>query len=665
MVTIAVVLAALLAGVGAWAFFTGGGQGTALATVATLDPPGSVSTNATSGFTTVTVAWDAATLSNGLAVDGYYTSRTNIASGVTSAACGTSPSALTTNTACSDTSVPNGTYTYAVIAIFRTWTATGAGSAVTVNADTAPPTTTLIFPADNGRYRNSSWTAGCNLAPFNATSTICGTAQDSGANNTAVAQIQVSIQRGSTLKYWDGSGFASSGEVKRTASGTTSWTRAFPAGDFSADGTYTIRAYARDGAGNTSSATSASFLIDNTAPTLTTVVGAATGTSPAGFVKQGGGYRVYANASDAGSGLNAGSLSVDVSAITTGSSAVGLSASGCPCVVGGTSYAYQSAALTANNPLSEGAKAYTLTGADSVGNSGSQSGSVSVDNTAPTLTTVVADSNANAAGFIHQGGSYYIYANASDAGSGLDTSSLAANVNSITTGATALALTTNGGPWTIDGVSYSYRSAQQTAKNPLAPGSVSYTVTGLDMLGNSASPTSSITVDNAAPAPSNVTLANGGTAGTADAGDTVTLVYSEKIASGAFCSTWTNNTISQTLNGTDVVVTITNNGGNDTLTVGGGATCTFHLGSVATSGNYLSATATFAGSGASGTGANSAISWNPSTKALTITLGRQQTGTLNTGVANHTPTYTADSTLKDLAGNSISTTAVNGTNSRF
>src|SRR5437868_6804261 len=82
---------------------------------------------------------------------------------------------------------------------------------------------------------------------------------------------------------------------------------------------------------------SGSVSVDNTAPTLTTVVGAATGTSPAGFVKQGGGYRVYANASDAGSGLNAGSLSVDVSAITTGSSAVGLSASGCPCVVGGTS----------------------------------------------------------------------------------------------------------------------------------------------------------------------------------------------------------------------------------------------------------------------------------------------------------------------------------------
>ncbi|MDQ6849174.1 MAG: hypothetical protein M3070_04205, partial [Actinomycetota bacterium] len=246
-----------------------------------------------------------------------------------------------------------------------------------------------------------------------------------------------------------------------------------------------------------------------------------------------------------------------------------------------------------------------------------------------------------------------------------DATTLTANVSSITTGATALALSASGGPWTIDGVGYSYRSAQQTAKNPLAAGSVAYTATGADNLANSGTPSFNVTADNTAPAPSNTTLTNGGTAGTADTGDTMTIIYSEKLASNTLCSTWADNSANQTLNASDVVVTVTQNGTNDTLTVSGGATCTFHLGSIALGANYVSATATFAGSGAAGSGANSTIAWNPSTKTLTLTLGKKQTGTVVTGAPNRTPVYTADSALKDLAGNGISTTAVNGTSSRF
>ena len=110
--TISLLLGALIAGVGAWAFFSGSGQGLALATAATLDAPGNVSASATSGYTTVTVPWNATTLSTGLAVDGYYVTRTNVSSGVTSAACGTSAALLTASTSCTDTSVPDGTYTY-------------------------------------------------------------------------------------------------------------------------------------------------------------------------------------------------------------------------------------------------------------------------------------------------------------------------------------------------------------------------------------------------------------------------------------------------------------------------------------------------------------------------------------------------------------------------
>src|SRR5204862_275539 len=180
--------------------------------------------------------------------------------------------------------------------------------------------------------------------------------------------------------------------------------------------------------------------------------------------------------------------------------------------------------------------------ADNVANSGSQSGSVTVDNTAPAPTNAMgATSGTTRAGDVEHTGSNGVGGNASGGGSGVTAGSLSADLSAITSGSSAVAMSTSGGPCTIDGTSYAYRTAQQTAKNPLAAGSVTYSVTGADNLANSTSPSSSVTVDNTAPASSNTTLANGGTTGTADAGDTVTIVYSEKIASSTFCSTWTDN----------------------------------------------------------------------------------------------------------------------------
>src|SRR5581483_934206 len=84
---------------------------------------------------------------------------------------------------------------------------------------------------------------------------------------------------------------------------------------------------------------------------------------------------------------------------------------------------------------------------------------------------------------IHQGASYYVYANVSESGSGLNT--VTANVSNLTTGATAVALSTSGGPWTISGTSYAYRSALQPANGSLSQGSKSFTVTGVDNVANS------------------------------------------------------------------------------------------------------------------------------------------------------------------------------------
>ena len=72
-----------------------------------------------------------------------------------------------------------------------------------------------------------------------------------------------SIRQG-TGNYWNGTAFASASEVLLAASGTTNWTRSHPAANFPTDGSYTVRAVATDGAGNTGT-TSRTFTIDRAA----------------------------------------------------------------------------------------------------------------------------------------------------------------------------------------------------------------------------------------------------------------------------------------------------------------------------------------------------------------------------------------------------------------
>ena len=93
------------------------------------------------------------------------------------------------------------------------------------------------------------------------------------------------------------------------------------------------------------------------------------------------------------------------------------------------------------------------------------------------------------------GSGYYVYAQATDAGSGVAT--VTANVNSFDTGVTAASLTTAGGPWTVGGQSYNYRSAVLTANTPLTTGATfSYSVTGTDGAGNSGTASgNSVTVE--------------------------------------------------------------------------------------------------------------------------------------------------------------------------
>ena len=198
------------------------------------------------------------------------------------------------------------------------------------------------------------------------------------------------------------------------------------------------------------------------------------------------------------------------------------------------------------------------------------------------------------------------------------------------------------------------------SETTLAEGCYLYTLTGTDHVGNAASVTVTVVVDKTAPTATNVTLNNGGTVGRADKGDTVVITYSETMNASSFCSSWANGS-TQNLNGNgQVLVTITNAGTSDTLSVSTTSGCTFHLGTVALNADYVSATTSFSGSGANNV---SVLTWDPVAKTLTITFG---TGTGSaTGVAASTPAYTADTGLVDLAGNAIGAGPFTGTSSRF
>lgn len=139
--------------------------------------------------------------------------------------------------------------------------------------------------------------------------------------------------------------------------------------------------------------TAASFL-DTTPPTVANSVISKTTPYIPGYIRQGGTYYVYANVTDAGSGV--ATVTANVSTVTTGQTAVALVAGSY--TIGGVSYNFRSASVTANATLAEGAKAYTITATDAAANAVTQGGfSVTVDNTRPTGTNVQT-TNAGVAG---------------------------------------------------------------------------------------------------------------------------------------------------------------------------------------------------------------------------------------------------------------------------
>jgi hypothetical protein len=138
----------------------------------------------------------------------------------------------------------DGSHTFQVRAIDKVGNTDPTPASFTWLVDTAGPNSAITFPSAGGSYAATTWDSGCGTASGD----FCGTASDPGSSPSGVQSVKVSIQRASDGKYWDSStnSFSSTSEVLLVASGTTSWSNAFPSATFPADGSYTVRARAID-----------------------------------------------------------------------------------------------------------------------------------------------------------------------------------------------------------------------------------------------------------------------------------------------------------------------------------------------------------------------------------------------------------------------------------
>jgi hypothetical protein len=165
-----------------------------------------------------------------------------------------------------------------------------------------------------------------------------------------------------------------------------------------------------------------------------------------------------------------------------------------------------------------------------------------------------------------------------------------------------------------------------------------------------------VTVDNTKPVPTSLSLNNGAgqTLGRADATDFIVITYSESINTNTICSAWTGTGDKSISNATVSLSTA-----DDMTFASSSCTNGLDIGTVDTNGNYNSSffsTRTFT---------NSTVAWTESTRTLRITLGAASGGTQGTGVAAAVPTYTPNTSLTDLVGNTMNNTTFNGTSSRF
>jgi hypothetical protein len=491
----------------------------------------------------------------------------------------------------------------------------------TFTYDTAPPTSSITFPAAAAKYNASGWAAGC------ATAGICGTASDPNSVASGVNKVQVSIQRSSDSNYWNGSSWGGT-LAWNDASGTTNWSYAFSGGNLDDGVSYTVQSRAIDNATNTQTTPSTrNFTYDTTPPTVTVnqKAGQADPTSALPIL-------FTVTFSESVTGFDATDLT------RTGTSTGGTVA------ISGSGASYE---ISVTGTPTNGTIIFSIAASravDLAGNNNAAStstdNSVTYDTSAPGLSTL------QMFDIDHNGKVDQVKATFNES---LNTSYSAANTvwtltnapggagNAIATNGVAISgavatLTLNEG--TVNTASGSFTIALTANANGIR-----------DAAGNQSSFAATAVADKAEPVPATMVMTNGN--GTPAQGDTISIVFSEKLSVSSICSNWSNDSNNQTLTANnDVTVTITDGGAsNDILTVASAACPSLHLGSINLgSTGFVTATRTFSASGSN----RSIVDWTVSTLTLKITLGTGN-GAVGTVSGSVTSTYTPDSAIKDIA----------------
>jgi hypothetical protein len=281
----------------------------------------------------------------------------------------------------------------------------------------------------------------------------------------------------------------------------------------------------------------------------------------------------------------------------------------------------------------------------------SASQTADADWTPPSASAAIAAKGAGGdGGFIRAGGTYHVYANVTDGGNP------ASGVALVTAdaGLGPVVLTSIGGPWTVEGVSYNYRSLLQTLILGVPGGTYPFemSMTDLDLPANSQTQDGfDVVVDNTAAYASDVQTANGGSiAGRPEQGDTITFTYNEPIERLSILGTW--------LTGSANVVVRINNSDPDRVQIYNAANTvqlplTNGTGLNLNRNDYVSSNRTFGATGAPSTMVRTGNS-------IVVTLGTQS-GAGTTAGGNGTMSWTPSATATDRAGNASSTTARNET----
>ncbi len=166
---------------------------------------------------------------------------------------------------------------------------------------------------------------------------------------------------------------------------------------------------------------------------------------------------------------------------------------------------------------------------------------------------------------------------------------------------------------------------------------------GADTLANTSTTAPvTVTVDNVAPTGVNVQGANGGIAGTLDAGDVLTLTFSEPMLPVSILAGWDGSAI-------PVTARVTNAGATDALDIYDAANTT----KTNLTGTSLNLARDFVTTNATYNATMQRVG-----NTVTVTFGALTSGTRNTGVKKARMTWHPSTSATDLAGNAGTATAV-------